>query len=687
MSPTNVHRRRWRLGAIAASAAAVLTAGLLGAVGAQAAQGCEVQYEVTGQWPGGFTADVKVTNLGEPIDGWEVDWVWLEGQHVTSMWNAQHTSAPPAAKAENLSYNAKIATGASTSFGFVGYWAGVNTDPTEFRLNGRVCDGSVGEPTTAPTTDPPAGSVSAMEQVAAMQPGWNVGNTLDALGGETAWGNPMITEQLLQKVKSEGYNSIRLPVTWDEFTGPAPDYTIEPERMERVAQVIDWALENDLQVLLNIHHDSWMWLDELPNDHDNVMAKFEAMWTQISDRFKDYPAELSFESNNEPQFAGATEAQGDAYNEELNLAFHEIVRGSGGNNDDRLLVLPTLYTNAAQERLDSLKTTIDGLNDDMIAATIHFYGFWPFSVNIAGGTTYNAEVEADLIGTFQRANDTFVDDDIPVIMGEWAVLNYDHNRPGVHEHGELMKFFEATEFQARDKEVTTMLWDAGQFLNRNTLQWRDEHIASYFESGWTTRSGTASFDAVYLEKAGTITAESLTLNRNGLEFQGLWQGSAKLAEGADYTVSGDTLTLTASALTRLAGNRAYGTNATIEARYSAGVPWRIHIITYDKPVFADATGTTASFAIPTQFTGDQLSTMEAKYADGTNAGPADWTSYKEYWQHFQPDYSAGTTLLKTAFFDEVDDDRPVTLTFHFWGGGTVSYEITKSGTTVTGSAA
>jgi hypothetical protein len=112
----------------------------------------------------------------------------------------------------------------------------------------------------------------------------------------------------------------------------------------------------------------------------------------------------------------------------------------------------------------------------------------------------------------------------------------------VHQHGELMKFFEATEFHARDKRVTTMLWDAGQFLDRNTLQWRDDHIYSYFASGWTTRSGTASFDSIYLPKTGTIAAESLTLHRNGLDFQGLWHGSTRLAEGADYTVSGDTLT-------------------------------------------------------------------------------------------------------------------------------------------------
>lgn len=167
MSPTTVHRRRLRLGAIAASAAAVLTAGLLGAVSAQAAQGCEVEYNVTGQWPGGFTADVKVINLGEPIDGWDLEWVWLEGQHVTQMWNAEYTTTGETVVAEDLGYNAEIATGASTSFGFNGYWAGVNTDPTEFRLNGRVCDGSVGEPTTPPTSEPPTASGSATERVAA----------------------------------------------------------------------------------------------------------------------------------------------------------------------------------------------------------------------------------------------------------------------------------------------------------------------------------------------------------------------------------------------------------------------------------------------------------------------------------------------------------------------------------------
>jgi endoglucanase len=229
-----------------------------------------------------------------------------------------------------------------------------------------------------------------------------------------------------------------------------------------------------------------------------------------------------------------------------------------------------------------------------------------------------------------------------------------------------------------------MVWDAGQFLNRNELRWRDQGVYDMFKASWTTRSGTASRDQVYVPRGSSITSKSLTLNLNGTSFQGLWQGGTALANGGDYTVSGNTLTLTAAALTRLVGNRAYGVNATIEARFSAGTPWQISIITNDPPTQSAASGTTSSLVIPTQFRGDQLATMEARYADGTPAGPANWTTYKHFWEHFQPDYNANTITLKPEFFAEVNDGR-VTLTFHFWSGAMITYFITKSGTSVTGS--
>ena len=87
-------------------------------------------------------------------------------------------------------------------------------------------------------------------------------------------------------------------------------------------------------------------------------------------------------------------------------------------------------------------------------------------------------------------------------------------------------------------------------------------------------------------------------------------GSIDLVNGTDYTVSGNQLTLSASAVTRLVGSRAYGVDANLQARFSAGVPWRISILSYDTPILSDATGTTSSFTIPTQFRGDQLATAE-----------------------------------------------------------------------------
>ncbi|GLX99429.1 endoglucanase [Herbidospora sp. NBRC 101105] len=524
-----------------------------------------------------------------------------------------------------------------------------------------------------------------MAVVAAMQPGWNLGNTLDAIPDETAWGNPLTTQAMLRQVRAQGYKSIRIPITWSNHHGPAPDYTIDTAWLNRVRQIVDWSLAEDLHVLINLHHDSWQWINTYPSDPTTVMNRYTALWRQLAGAFRDYSSRLLFESINEPQFAGtSSDEQGDQLVHTLNTEFVRLVRQTGGGNATRVLVLPTLHTSGEQVRLDALSSTIAALRDPNIAATVHFYGYWPFSVNIAGGTRYDSAVEQDLVSSFERAHTTFVSRGIPVIIGEWALLSYDYTRPGIIERGELLKYLEAVGYHARIRNLTTMLWDAGSFLNRNTLTWRDQGVLDMQKASWTTRSGTASSDQVYVPRTGTIPSKTLTLNLNGTTFQGLSQGGTTLSQGADYTVSGTTLTLTSSALTRLAGNRAYGVNATVNARFSQGTPWQISIITSDPPTQSAATGTTSSFVIPTQFRGDQLATMEAKYANGSPAGPANWTTYKEFWSNFQPDYTAGTIIMKPEFFAETNDGR-ITLTFHFWSGRQLTYYVTKTGTTVSGS--
>jgi endoglucanase len=525
----------------------------------------------------------------------------------------------------------------------------------------------------------------AMAAVAAMQPGWNLGNSLDAIPDETAWGQPRTTKALLDKVRSQGFNSIRVPVTWSDHQGAAPDYTIDPAYLKRVEQVVDQALDSGFYVIIDIHHDSWQWADSMSTDHDKVLTRFNATWTQIATAFRDKSAKLVFESVNEPQFESADNARKAELLNELNRSFHSIVRKSGGNNTKRLLMLPTEVCTPDQRLMSNLATTIKSLRDPRLIATVHYYGYYPFSVNLAGTTRFDATVQKDLSQTFKRIHDTFVAKNIPVVIGEYGLLGYDHG-PGAVERGEMQKYFEAFGHTARTNKVTTVLWDNGAFFDRDKLRWKDAGMYGQIKSSWTTRSATASTDNVFVPKNGPVKDRTLTLNLNGATFKTLKHGTAKLVNGKDYTLAGNRLTLKAAALTRLVGNRAHGVNATLQAEFSRGVPWRIQVITQETPVQSNTTGTTNAFRIPTQFRGDVLATMEATYADGANAGPTSWTPYQQFNTAFAPDKAKNAIRLTPAFLDAVKGDTRVKLTFHFWSGATTTYYVTKSGSTVTGTA-
>ncbi|MET8540625.1 cellulase family glycosylhydrolase [Kitasatospora sp. NPDC004799] len=521
-----------------------------------------------------------------------------------------------------------------------------------------------------------------MAAVAQMQPSWNLGNTLDAIPDETSWGNPRATKATFDGLKAQGFRSVRIPVTWYTHQSATAPYTIDPVWMKRVKEVVDLALADGLYVEINVHHDSWQWIKYMSTDHDAVMARFNATWQQIATVFKDEPRTLLMESINEPQFADATDAQKTQYLRELNTSFHSIVRDSGGRNKDRLLVLPSEETNNAQHWLDDLATTMSALNDRNLVATVHYYSWYPFSVNIANGTTYDATSQKDLTEGFARVHDTFVAKGIPVYLGEYGLLTSPYS--GVVERGEMLKYFEHVNYEARRNGMTSAVWDAyHDFLNRDTMQWEVPEMKALIQSSWRTRSGTASTDNLFLPKSGPIAAQTVTLNRNGLRFAGLWQGDRPLIPYVDYTLDGDRLTLTAGALTRLAGDRAAGVNATLEVRYSDGVPWKLFVRSYDRPTMADATGTTAGLTIPTRFNGALMANVQSTYADGTAAGPASWTTYQTF-DNYRADYGAGTTTVKTEFLTSLKDGAPVTLTFRFWTGDTVTYTVTRSGDTVTG---
>nr|WP_318153463.1 cellulase family glycosylhydrolase [Paenibacillus vietnamensis] len=524
--------------------------------------------------------------------------------------------------------------------------------------------------------------------VEAMQPGWNLGNTFDATGAdETSWGNPRVTKELIKHIASQGFKSIRIPITWDQRMGEAPGYEIDPAFMDRIEEVVNWSLDAGLYVMINLHHDSWIWVNRMGTEHDAVLARYNAAWTQIADRFKNYTHKLSFESINEPRFSDGWGGGGETHYamlHELNVSFHQIVRSSGGNNAERPLVLPTLETSANQDRLDALVNTFEALNDPNLIATVHYYGFWPFSVNIAGFTRFNEETKNDIVQTFDRVYNSLVAKGIPVILGEFGLLGFDKNT-GTIEQGEKLKFFEFLLHYIQERGITHMLWDNGQHLNRLELKWNDPQLFGMLKSSWKGRSAAAETDLIYVRKGAAAQDAVIDLELNGNLLTALRYDGKALRKGSDYTLQGNVLTVKAELLDKLTAAGEYGENAELKADFNKGEDWVFDVIVYDTPVLHNTAGTTAGFSIPASFNGDRLATMEAVYAAGGNAGPQSWTSFKEFSYVFSPSYETNEIKLTPNFFNEVNDGE-VVLTFYFWSGETVTYTITKSGTAVTGTA-
>jgi aryl-phospho-beta-D-glucosidase BglC (GH1 family) len=522
-------------------------------------------------------------------------------------------------------------------------------------------------------TRPAAAETAIQTYVNDMQPGTNWGNTFDA-PYETAWGAPVTTQAMLQGLAAKGYKSLRLPVTWSPHMGVAPDYTIDPAWMDRIQQIVDWALNANLYVMLNMHHDSG-WVNAIGHDHDATLDRYEKVWLQIATRFKDYPNKLLFESINEPGFRDASDndlpdATMAADLDELNTAFVNLVRGTGGNNATRPLVLPSVYTRADQPMIDSLKATITRLNDPNLIATVHYYGYYPFSVNMGGETKFG-DLEKYWVDTpFNAVHDTFVAAGIPVIIGEWGLLS------GAAEHGEALKYHEYVAQYARQKGVTTMLWDTGGFYDRTTQDWKPANadVAAIIRQGESGRATTSESDLLFLKPGASKQETVINLALNGNTLLSVQDGSTTLIPNADYKLDGNQLTLKPKVLESYFTG-AYGLKTTLTINSNVGPAWKIHVYYAAAPVASGLTSVGGAVSIPVAFNGDILATIECKYADGSNAGPVGWSAFPYFGQDFHPDYDNNAIVLSTDFLSGAPATSTINFAFYFWSGKVLTYQM------------
>ena len=153
---------------------------------------------------------------------------------------------------------------------------------------------------------------NAKQTVADMGLGWNLGNSLDSYSGttigsnrgstssETAWGNPATTKAMIDMVKKSGVKTVRVPVTWYEHMDPVT-YKIDETWMNRVEEIVDYVLEDDMYCIINVHHDTGEkgWLKANSTNLQTKKAMFTSIWEQVSDNFADYGDKLLFEGFNE----------------------------------------------------------------------------------------------------------------------------------------------------------------------------------------------------------------------------------------------------------------------------------------------------------------------------------------------------------------------------------------------------
>jgi len=319
--------------------------------------------------------------------------------------------------------------------------------------------------------------ITTMALVREMELGINLGNTMDACGDwinpgsisnyEKAWGSPIITEDIIKGYVTAGFSSLRIPVAWSNMM--LEGYTIHPDLLDRVEEIVNWALDCGLTVVVNLHHEP-LW-EHFLDDVEEGMKKYSRIWEQVSERFKDYGDKLLFESMNEVGFdaiwtpwkgTNVDKAKAFGYVNDINQRFVDIVRASGGNNTRRHLVIE-VYNTGPEYAYDPLFVMPnDPANDgfDRMCATVHYYTPAVFAI-LEGDAEWGKARETwgtdadlkELSTNMDLLKINCVDKGLPIIVGEFAAC-------GNNKTPEMRRYYALSVMEAvYSRGMCPMYWD------------------------------------------------------------------------------------------------------------------------------------------------------------------------------------------------------------------------------------
>ncbi|WP_228527808.1 glycoside hydrolase family 5 protein [Pararhodonellum marinum] len=277
-------------------------------------------------------------------------------------------------------------------------------------------------------------NISSLELAKEFGLGWNLGNSLEAIEGETAWGNPPATKAFIDKVKAAGFNSVRVPVAWNRFSG-ASYYTIQESWMLRVEEVVNYVLDNDMYAIINIHWDGG-WMQPTYAQEQDVNNRLNLMWRQIALHFRDYDDYLLFAGTNEVMVTGDYGTPTPEYytvQNGFNQTFVNAVRSTGGRNAYRHLVYQGFYTNI--DHAVNFSVVPEDTIEDRLVMEVHYYDPFQFALDESSPVSqwgqnatdpsktsgWGNETHAD--AQFRKMKTNFIDKGIPVIMGEYGAIS------------------------------------------------------------------------------------------------------------------------------------------------------------------------------------------------------------------------------------------------------------------------
>lgn len=342
---------------------------------------------------------------------------------------------------------------------------------------------------------------TAQQVASQMKVGWNLGNTLEAICSETAWGNPAATQTLINSVKAAGFNTVRIPVSWDCHSS---NNVIDAAWIARVKTVVDYCITANMYVIINIHWDNgWLENNVTTSAQASVNVKQQAYWSQIANYFKAYDQRVLFASANEPNVSDATGMS-------VLLSYHQTfinaVRATGGNNSSRTLIIQGPSTDI--EKTNNLMNTMP---TDQIASRlmveVHYYTPWNFcgmtadeswgSMFYYWGNGYHSTTETSRNATWGEESDVeryfgymktkFVDKGIPVIIGEFGAIKRS-NPSDLSLHLSSRQYYNKyIVSSAMAKGMVPIYWDNGAsdfgLFNRSTGAITDQGVVTAIMQG------------------------------------------------------------------------------------------------------------------------------------------------------------------------------------------------------------